>query len=60
MLIAFEATFTLFFKDKKSKGSHKTLGIKVFLLDDRRIRIRTMVPDPGGSKTNPEHWFMFT
>jgi hypothetical protein len=38
-----EGTFTSFFKDKKSKRSHKTVGIKVFLtflLDDRRIRIR--------------------
>jgi hypothetical protein len=24
-------TFTTFFKDKKSKRSHKTVGIKVFL-----------------------------
>ena len=31
-------TFTSFFRDKKSKKSHKTVGIKVFitiLLDDR-------------------------
>jgi hypothetical protein len=27
----FEGTFTSFFKDKKSKRSHKTVGIKVFL-----------------------------
>ncbi len=26
-----EGTFTSFFKYKKSKGSHKTVGIKVFL-----------------------------
>jgi hypothetical protein len=26
-----KGTFTLFFKDKKSKRSHKTVGIKVFL-----------------------------
>ncbi len=51
----FEATFTSFFKVKKSQRSHKTEGIKVFLGifdDDRRIRIRTylviMDPDPGG------------
>jgi hypothetical protein len=31
-LLLFECTFTLFFKDKKSKRSHKTAGIKVFLL----------------------------
>jgi hypothetical protein len=27
----FEGTFTSFFKDKKSKRSHKTVEIKVFL-----------------------------
>jgi hypothetical protein len=27
----FEGTFTSFFKDKKSKRSHKAVGIKVFL-----------------------------
>jgi hypothetical protein len=31
-LLLFEGTFTSFFKDKKSKRSHKTVGIKVFLL----------------------------
>jgi hypothetical protein len=30
-LLLFEGTFTSFFKDKKSKRSHETLGIKVFL-----------------------------
>ncbi len=30
-LLLFEGTFTLFFKDKKSQRSHKTVGIKVFL-----------------------------
>jgi len=30
-LLLFEGTFTSFFKDKKSKRSHKALGIKVFL-----------------------------
>jgi hypothetical protein len=42
-LLLFEGTFTSFFKDKKSLKSHKTIGINVFLLfllDDRRIRIR--------------------
>jgi hypothetical protein len=37
-LLLFEGTFTLFFKDKKYKRSHKTVGIMVFilfLLDDR-------------------------
>ncbi len=30
LFIIFEGTFTSFFKDKKSKRSHKTVGIKVF------------------------------
>jgi hypothetical protein len=30
-LLLFEGTFTLFFKDKKSKRSHKTAEIRVFL-----------------------------
>jgi hypothetical protein len=30
-LLLFEGTFTSFFKDKKAKRSHKTVGIKVFL-----------------------------
>jgi hypothetical protein len=30
-LLLFEDTFTSFFKDKKSKRSHKTVGIKVIL-----------------------------
>ncbi len=30
-LLLFEGTFTSFFKDKKSKRSHKTVGINVFL-----------------------------
>jgi hypothetical protein len=42
-------TFTSFFKDKKSKRSKKTVGIKVFLLfllDDRRIREAQKHVDP--------------
>ncbi len=31
-LLLFEGTVTLFFKDKKSKLSHKTAGFKFFLL----------------------------
>jgi hypothetical protein len=45
--VLFEGSFTSFFKDKKSKRSHKTVGIKVFLiflLDERRIRIRAGRP----------------
>jgi hypothetical protein len=30
-LLLFEGTMTSFFKDKKSKRSHKTVGIKFFL-----------------------------
>jgi hypothetical protein len=30
-LLLFEGTFTSFFKDKKSKRSHKAVGIDVFL-----------------------------
>jgi hypothetical protein len=30
-LLLFEGTITSFFKDKKSKRSHKTVGVKVFL-----------------------------
>jgi hypothetical protein len=30
-LLRFEGTFTSLLKDKKSKRSHKTVGIKVFL-----------------------------
>jgi hypothetical protein len=30
-LLLFEGTFTSFLKDKKSKRSHKTVEIKVFL-----------------------------
>ncbi len=41
--LLFNCTFTSLFKDKKSKRSHKSVRIKVFLtilLDDGRIRIR--------------------
>jgi hypothetical protein len=31
-LLLFKGTFTSFFKDKKSKTSHRTVGMKVFLL----------------------------
>jgi hypothetical protein len=30
-ILLFKGTFTSFFKDKKSKRSHKTIEIKVFL-----------------------------
>ncbi len=47
-LLLFEGTFTSFYKGKKSKISHKTVGIIFFLtvlLDDRRIRIRIHTSD---------------
>jgi hypothetical protein len=57
----FKVHFIIFqFKDKKSKRSHKAVGIKVFLTifnGDRRIQIRIHTsesdpdPDPGGPKT---------
>ncbi len=31
-LLLLEGTFTSFFKDKKTKSSHKTVGFKVFLV----------------------------
>ncbi len=40
--LLFEGTFTSFFKDKKLKGSYKTVRFfLIFLLDDGRIRIHT-------------------
>jgi hypothetical protein len=47
-VLLFEGTFTSFFKDKKSKRSHKTEGIKVLLTIfacDRRILIRIHTSD---------------
>ncbi len=52
-------TRTSFFKDKKSKPSHKTVGIKVFLTifawwqkdSDPNLWLEDTSPDPGGSKT---------
>jgi hypothetical protein len=40
LFITFQGTFTSFFKDKKSKGSHEIAKIKVFLTFDGKIRIR--------------------
>jgi hypothetical protein len=31
LLLLFEGTFTSFYKEKNSKRSHKTAGVKVFL-----------------------------
>ncbi len=62
LLVTFEGTFTSFFKDKKSRRSHKTLGIEAYFLHfllaywrnriQSRIRIHTWLvdPDPGGPK----------
>ncbi len=53
-------TFTTFFKDKKSKRSHKLVGIKIFLLflldekdpdPDPYLWLMDSDPDQGGSKT---------
>ncbi len=47
-LLLFEDTFTSFIKNKKSKRSHTTVGSRfflLFLLDDRRIRIRIHTSD---------------
>jgi hypothetical protein len=48
-LFLFENTFTSFFKDKKSKRSHKAVGSRfflLFLLGDRRIRSRIRIHTP--------------
>ncbi len=56
-LLLFEGTFTSFFKEKKSKRSRKTVGIKVFLTvfawwyKDPDPDLWQMDPDPGGPKT---------
>jgi len=39
-ILKVRGTFTSFFKGKKSKRSHKTVEIKVFLFNDRRIRVQ--------------------
>ncbi len=68
VLFLFDGSFISVFKDKKSKRSHKTVRIKVFLtilLDDRSIRIHTSDywirtreaqkhADPVDP--DPEHW----
>ncbi len=56
-LLLFEDTFTSFFRDKKSKKSQKTVGIKVFLTifawwkKDPDPYLLLTDPDPGGPKT---------
>ncbi len=57
LLITFSGTFTSVFNDKKSKGSHKIVEIRVFLTcytcwqkDPDPYKIMTD-PDPGGLKT---------
>ena len=68
-LLLFKGTFTSFFTGKRSKRSHKTIWIKVFLLfllDERRIRIHTSDKwirireaqkhvDPVDPDSDPEH-----
>ncbi len=55
VFLLFEAIFTPFFKDKKSRRSHKTIGIKVFLLFllyNRKIRKWSRrVPLTNGSRS---------
>jgi hypothetical protein len=63
----------IIFKDKKSKRSHKVVGIRIFLLfllGDRRIQIRNQDAqkhvdpvdsdlDPDlDSDPDPQHWFI--
>jgi hypothetical protein len=57
VLLLFESTFTSFFKYKKSKRSHKTVGIKVFLtiLLDRRIQESQKHMDPTDPDPDPQH-----
>ncbi len=60
-LLLFDATFTSFFKDKKSWRSHKTATIKVFLTISAWLQkdpepdpdpyLVLIDPDPGGPKT---------
>jgi hypothetical protein len=54
-LLLFEGTFTSFFKDKKSKRSHKTV---LFLRDDRKIWSRIQEAqkhtDPTDADSDPE------
>ncbi len=49
-LLLFEGAFTSFFKDNKSKRSHKTVGIKVFLTIFACWE-KDPDPDPGGPET---------
>jgi hypothetical protein len=59
MFFTFEGTFTSFFKDKKSKRSHKTVGIQVFLTifawwqkdPDPFLRLVDADPIPGCPNT---------
>jgi hypothetical protein len=48
-ILLFEGTFTSYFKDKKSKRSHKTVKIKVFL--HPYLWLMHPDPDPVGPKT---------
>jgi hypothetical protein len=57
-ILLFEGAFTSFFKDKKSKRSHKTVGIKVFFLDDIRSGSGSMPLTNGsgsGSRRPQKH-----
>ncbi len=60
-LLLFEGTFTLFFKDKKCKISHKTVGIKVFLTifacwkKDPHPDLYLWLMDPDPNPEGPKH-----
>jgi hypothetical protein len=59
----------MYIKDKKSKRSHKAVGIKVFLtflFGDRMIQIRIRIqeaqkhgdPVDPDSDPDPQHWYL--
>jgi hypothetical protein len=55
-ILLFEGTFTSFFKDKRSRRSHKTVEILLFLLNDRRIRIKEDRKHVDPVDPHPHHW----
>jgi hypothetical protein len=54
LLITFVDTFTSFFKDKKSKRIHKTVGIKVFLTIFACWTFSKQNPDPYLWRMDPD------
>jgi hypothetical protein len=57
-ILLFEGTFTSFFKDKRSKRSHKAAGIKVlpyfFLLNDKRSGSIPLTNGSGSGSRRPK------